>query len=75
MKGVFLVTEFEIKVLERLDRMDQRFDRIDQRFDRLEQRVARIEKTIVESLPNLVMMVNVLHTDYLVRNGLLAKEE
>ena len=72
------MTEFESMVIERLDRMEQRFDRLDQRFDNLELRVGRVEKSVAvlsDALPRLVMMVDALHTDYLVRSGLLAKEE
>ena len=75
------MTEFETKVLQwleqsnqRFDKIDERFDRIDKRFDNLEMRAGRIEKSVA-ALPQLVTMVDALHTDYLVRKGLLAKEE
>ena len=72
------MTEFETKVLEWLEQTNHRFDRVDQRFDRLEQRIARIEKSTVvlgELLPKVAVMVDELHTDYLVRSGFVAREE
>ena len=72
------MTEFENKVLQWLEQSNQRFDRLDQRFDRLEQRIGRVEKSVAilsDAVPKLVIMVDALHTDYLVRNGLIAKEE
>ena len=65
------MTDFESAVLEQLSRMEQQNTRLENRMSRMEKSVA----VLSDALPKLILMVDALHTDYLVRTGLIAKEE